>query len=430
MAPPPPRRPPPRSTLPRALAALCLCAGVAAADTFVWIDERGATHVTNDAASVPDGATLVPEPERGGLWGGSVAGPPLAPEAGSTSSGDDRLARLLRDAADDLARGETGRAQLALESVLADSPGSAEAHWYLALLERQRGRHRSAEEHLRAFLSNAGDAHASWRESARRRLEALEAEDRLAAAHAPGSPLRTLDLDAGAFRLRLDADLAEASPGLAQTVLAHLAEARSDAAARLGFAPSEPTGVVLYGRAAYRDVHADRFTFPTVGFFDGEIHVSSAARPGAELRALLFHELVHAFFRERSGGDRPYWLNEGLAELAGRRARGLAGLTRSERAELRARARDGRWIPLESLVTGFQGLDAEGADGAYLASAAAAEWILARTTPATRARLVAAIAAGSADAALRRAAGVDTRGLDAALRRALASEGAPAALEP
>jgi len=427
---PSPGRRPIGSVLPRALAALWLCAASAGADTFVWIDGHGATHVTNDAASVPDGATLVPEPERGGLWGGRVAGPPLAPEASSTSSADDRLARLLRDAADDLARGETGRAQVGLESVLADSPANAEAHWYLAALERQRGRRHSAGEHLRAFLSNAGDAHAPWRAAAQRQLEALEAENRLAAARAPGAPLRTLALDTGAFRLRVDADLVQASPGLAQRVLAELAEARSDAAARLGFAPSEATGVVIYGRAAYRDVHASRFTFPTVGFFDGEIHVSSAARPGEELRGLLFHELVHAFFRERTGGDRPYWLNEGLAELAGRRARGLAGLTRSERAELRARARDGRWIPLGSLVTGFQGLDAEGAQAAYLASAAAAEWLLARTTPATRARLLAAIGAGSADAALRRAAGVDTRGLDAALRRLLLSEGAPAALAP
>lgn len=433
MSPVPPRRRRGRgAALVRALAALSLLMipSALAADTFLWIDEHGATHLTNDPAAVPEGVELVPAAERRGLWNGWIAGPPLAPVESEASGGDDRLARLLRAAADDLARGETGAAQQALESVLADSPGNAEAHWYLALLERQRGRHRASAEHLRAFLASAGDSHTPWRDAARRRLVALETEERLAAARVPGAPLRTYAVDAGAFRLRVDADLAAASPGLAETVLAHLADARADAAARLGFAPAEATSVVLYGRAAYRDAHAGRFTFPTVGFFDGEIHVASAARPGGELRALLFHELVHAFFRERTGGDRPYWLNEGLAELAGRRARGLVGLTRSERAELRARARDGRWIPLVSLVVGFQGLDADGAEGAYLASAAAAEWILARTTPSARARLLAGIGTGSADAALRRSAGADTATIDAVLRRALAGEGAPAAHAP
>ena len=435
----PPTSEPPRPSLLRpalrpsralALASLLGAAAVrpALADTIVWIDDRGATHVTNDATAVPDGARVVPPDARASLWGGRVVGPPLAPDAAATSGEEDRIARLLRDAAADLEQGETGRAQLALESVLASSPGNPEAHWYLALLERQRGHHASAADHLRAFLSNAGDAYAPWRDSARERLAGLVAEERLEASHVPGAPLRTLDVSEAGFRVRVDADLAGVSPTLPRTVLAHLADARADATAQLGFAPDEPTAVVLYGRAAYRDAHAARFTFPTVGFYDGEIHVSSAARPGGELRALLFHELVHAFFRERAGSDRPYWLNEGLAELAGRRARGIAGLTRSERAQLRARAGEGGWIPLRSLVAGFSGLDEDAAGAAYLESAAAAEWLLARTRPAARARLLAALASVDADSALRQVLGVDTRGLEAAVRRELASEGAPAAL--
>lgn len=414
-----------------ALAALAfVAAATAAADTFLWIDDKGATHVTSDAASVPAGAQLVPAGERGALWNGWVQGPPLAPDESSTSGADDRRARLLRDAADDLARGETGRAQQELESVLADVPGNAEAHWYLALLDHQRGRPHAAAAHLRAFLASAADEHTAWRDTARRQLAALEAEAQLAAARPPGLPLRAYAVDSARFRLRLDADLVAVSPDLAETVLAHLTAARADAEARLGFAPAEPTGVVLYGRAAYRDAHAGRFTFPTVGFFDGEIHVSSAAQPGPELRSLLFHELVHAFFRERSGGDRPYWLNEGLAELAGRRARGQNGLAGSERAALRARVRDGTWIPLSSLVVGFQGLGEDEASAAYLESACAAEWLLARIGPAARARLLAALGAGRPDAALRRVAGVDTATLDDTLRRQLAGELAPAMLKP
>ena len=74
-------------------------------------------------------------------------------------------------------------------------------------------------------------------------------------------------------------------------------------------------GVVFYGRAAYQRAHEHRFSFQTVGFFDGQIHVSSPGEPGDSLRVLLYHEYAHALFREQTGGDRPYWLNEGLAEL-------------------------------------------------------------------------------------------------------------------
>jgi hypothetical protein len=58
-------------------------------------------------------------------------------------------------------------------------------------------------------------------------------------------------------------------------------------------------GVVFYGKASYNRAHRHRFTFQTVGFFDGRIHVVSAAHPAGELRALLFHEYVHAIYRER-----------------------------------------------------------------------------------------------------------------------------------
>ena len=77
-------------------------------------------------------------------------------------------------------------------------------------------------------------------------------------------------------------------------------------------------GVVFYSKAAYIQAHRHRFSFETIGFFDGQIHVVSAAHPAGELRSLLFHEYSHAVFREKTGGDRPYWFNEGLAELSER----------------------------------------------------------------------------------------------------------------
>ena len=254
---------------------------------------------------------------------------------------------LVRGALDDLRRGETARAAVTLESVLRVDPGNPEAHWYLGLLDRQRGRLDAAQRHLEAFLAQAGDAHEDWRASAERRLAGLRDERRLADEQGAAGPLRLVAAQSPHFRVHYDARLGEASPDYARTVVRYLEEAYHDVVTRLGVAPKEPTGVVLYGKAAYLAAHQHRFSFPTVGFFDGRIHVASAAHPAGELRSLLFHEFTHAVFAERSGGDRPFWLNEGLAELAERVSRGERGLSSSERALLRRRIAAGEWIPLE-----------------------------------------------------------------------------------
>src|SRR5690606_23920533 len=161
---------------------------------------------------------------------------------------------------------------------------------------RQRGRLSSAARHLEAFLARAGDEHEAWRASARRRLAAVADEKRLAAAQAAEGPLRLAAAASPNFRIQYDVRLGEARADYARTVARYLEEARAHALERLGVAPAEPIGVVFYGKAAYLAAHRHRFSFPTVGFYDGRIHVASAAHPGGELRALLFHEYVHAVF--------------------------------------------------------------------------------------------------------------------------------------
>ena len=248
-------------------------------------------------------------------------------------------------------------------------------------------------------------------------------ERRLSAAQSASGPLRLVATQSPHFRVRYDARLGEASPDYARTVLRYLEEAYRDVVARLGVAPSEPTGVVLYGKAAYLAAHQHRFSFPTVGFFDGSIHVASAAHPAGELRSLLFHEFTHAVFAERSGGDRPFWLNEGLAELAERVSRGEHGISRSERALLRRHIDAGDWIPLGRLSPGFGGLDEAGARIAYLEATAAAAWVEQRAGAAGIGALLDAIAAGQElDVALRRATGQTTATLDATLRPEIQSE--------
>jgi hypothetical protein len=407
------------------LAALLAAAAPVRAELHVWVDEEGRTHVTDDPATIPPShrsAASHDAVELRGLWDDGISGPPVETPPGASGREEDRTVRMLQGALDDLARGEAARASAALKEVLRAEPGRAEAHWYLALLDWQRGRLDASEAHLRAFLVSAGEPFESWRASAQQRLARLEDERRLLAP-ADGE-LRLVSHESSNFRMQLDEALQRAgAPGFPRQVLGYLEEARRAGADRLGLVPAEATGVVLYGRASYLRAHRHRFSFQTVGFFDGRIHVVSAAHPAGELRSLLFHEYTHALFREATGGDRPFWLNEGLAELAERRSRGMPALSRSERTLLREHSEAGTWIPLRQLAPSFGGLSDEQARVAYLEATAAAEWIESRTGAAERARLLGLLGAGRGDdEALRAVLGRDTDALDAALRSALEAE--------
>ncbi len=430
---------------------LCLLlalAGPAAAKTYVWIDDDGITHVTDDLSAVPPESRgrLVPEGEaRSQLWEDGFAGPPPPETHDGTHSDADRARRLVQGALGDLRRGETTRAAAALEAALRLAPATAEAHWYLALLAQQRGHFGAAETHLRDFLATAGEELAPWRASAERRLAGLSDEQRLATPRPGGAQLELFEKAYGHFRLELDPALMRSDPDYLETVLRYLEEARVFGLAQLGVEPAEATGIVLYGKAAYLQAHRHRFSFQTVGFFDGRIHVVSAAHPAGELRALLFHEFTHALFRERTGSDRPYWLNEGLAELAGRAARSQPGLSRSERERLRSAIDDDRWVPLAKLSAGFAGLSDAAARAAYLQSTAAAAWIVAHTDAPQRAELLRRLGAArnddgapaatapsgertsrdparAEDEALRAVLGRDTAGIDSAVRQEILRE--------
>jgi hypothetical protein len=409
--------------------ALLLAPLSAGADLYVWVDADGTTHVTDDPEKIPPDRreTAVERVEElRGLWEDGVSGPPVITPPGASSSEEDRVLRQLRGAVDDLRRGETARATATLRNLLERQPNQPEAHWYLALLEGRRGHLDAAEQHLLAFLSVAGEEYEGQRASARRRLSRLEDERRLM--DAPGAgPLRLIDQENQFFRVRYhEALLRASSPDFMRTVLRYLGDARDALGRRLGVYPKEPTGVAIYGKAAYLRAHGQRFSFQTVGFFDGRIHVVSAAHPAGELRTLLFHEYTHALFREQTAGDRPFWLNEGLAELSERASHGIVSLTRGERTRLRRAIDAGEWIPLRRIAPSFAGLGDEQARLAYLVSKAAAAWVEAHTDPDGRARLLGRLGEGwGDDDALREAVGTDTDGIDAALRAEILSEFPP-----
>jgi len=413
-----------RLLVPGLALALVVAAAPAGAETYVWVDENGTTHLTSDPAKVPEahrGAVVGDGVELGALWQGERLGPSPAPLVQDSNRPEARTARVLRGAVDDLAQGETARATVTLRGVLQEEPDNATAHWYLALLERQRGHFETAAEHLRAFLTHAGREHAAWRASAQERLDALE--DERALLESASAPAEFLTTASPHFRVRYDRALATGRPDYPQTVMRYLEEAHGHLVRQWGVKPTEPTGVVLYGKAAYVLAHAHRFTFDTVGFYDGRIHVVSAAHPAGELRSLLFHEYSHALFREQTGGDRPYWLNEGLAEIAERTSRQEEVLSRGERIRLRDRIRRGTWIPLWRLSPSFAGLEGDDARIAYTQATAAALWILERTDSWDRARLLAALARGDGqDRALREVVGRDLAGLEAALKETILSE--------
>jgi len=416
---------------PLALLLPLLGAALAAAETYVWVDENGTTHLTSDPLKVPEahrrdvaGEAI----ELSTLWEGQVRGPVVAPLTTDSNRPEARAARLLRGAVDDLRHGETARAATTLRGVLAQDPGNAPAHWYLALLERQRGHFERAAEHLRAFLTHAGSDLQDWRASARERLTALEDERRLL--ENASAPAEFGAIQGAHFRVRYDRALALRTPDYAQTVLRYLEEAHGHLVRQWGVVPAEPTGVVLYGKAAYVLAHSHRFSFDTVGFYDGRIHVVSAAHPAGELRSLLFHEYTHALFREQTGGDRPYWLNEGLAEIAERTSRQEEILSRAEKIRLRDRLRKGTWIPLRRLSPSFAGLSGDDARIAYTEATVAALWLLERTDSWGRARLLAALGRGeSQDDALRDAVGLELEGLEEAVKRSILDE-FPSAARP
>ena len=404
---------------------LMLAAGRVDAEIRFWVDGAGVTHFTDDPEAAPTTARTEAEDLEilRSAWSDGITGPMPQNDGGDSSELDDRLRRLLRGALMDLERGEIARADAILRGVLRLAPRRPEAHWYRAVLARGRGRFKTAERHLRIFLDVAGPEFSLWRKQAESRLAAIRDERELANPDFLDGPLELETIHSEHFRVQVDARLGEVSGGYAARVLSFLEQARSEVSRAIGVEPLEPLGVVLYGRAAYVRAHAHRFSFQTIGFFDGRIHVASPAHPTEALRGILFHEYTHAVFREHTGGDRPYWLNEGLAEQIERKSRGRSVSTRSERANLRANIELGSWIPLRTIADSFSGLMNDSARDAYLQSVVTAGYIASHTDVEGRRRLLQRIGDGfSIDQALHEVMGLDSDGLDSAVRNEIRAE--------
>ncbi len=354
------------------LAVLLLCLAVLLpSEVGVWVDEAGRTWLTDRDEAPASGAERVTPEEIAIRWDGKWTGEPL-PKGTRSGDDDDRYLSEVRAARADAQRGNMQLALRSLRRLTRDNPARPEAALLLAQIERHRGRYEPAREALDNVLSTAGRLPKAWRDAAERERAEIAEELALAKA-ADGETWQTRSAETAHFRVSYDHQFAGRAYG--EQVLDVLERARVAMLRTLGRELSEPLEVRLYTRAHYLEKYKHRFGFATVGFYDGAIHVVSARRPKNELYALVVHEYAHALFKDAVGSHQPFWLNEGIADGEEERARGRPQLSREEWRRLLDSLREDTWIPLESLVQGFSGVQGSRALLAYLESRAALEHI-------------------------------------------------------
>jgi hypothetical protein len=393
-----------------------LLSGVLVGTVAIWVDPEGNTILTNREEPPVPGAVPVEIEDRSRSWRGEPSPGPETRERDS-SLPEDRLAREVRVALEDLDRGETKDALSVLRRLHREQPGRPDVALALADVEQSRGRFEAAESVLEELLTTPAKLRDPWESRVRRALSEVRQE--IEAAHLAGQRDVRSEVKSANFRLTYDHRLAGRAYG--DRVIRILEEVRAELARSLGRTLSGPLDVKLYTRSQYLDAHRGRFPFATVGFYDGAIHLVTARHPRTELLALLTHEYVHALFREALGADQPFFLNEGIAEREETAVRGRSGLVRGEWWKLVDASRSGEWIPLRQLVPGFGGLEGPRALLAYLESRAAVQ-LLEDQHPGAIANWLSRCARGDPwEVALVEESGWSVATLDRALRREVAA---------
>lgn len=160
-------------------------------------------------------------------------------------------------------------------------------------------------------------------------------------------------------RFVISYDDAEVTSHLANDILDTLEDAYNRIGSDLGHFPTARIPVILYTRKDFRSVTVSPDW--SGGLYDGKIRlpVGGATELTPQMKGVLFHEYSHVVVQELTRGNVPTWLNEGIAELQGRR------LFNHPMAELGKVARSGGPVSTDFLEKPFIGMDTRQAGLAY-----------------------------------------------------------------
>jgi tetratricopeptide (TPR) repeat protein len=378
------------------LAALACLTTAAAADTILLVDGR---LIQADRAWYEGGEVRY---EKDGLTAGvprrlvksiEQKTPPL-------ETTDPRVLAARRD----LAAGNAAAAVKRLEATVATEPRMLPAletlaEAYLKLGDAHKARETAdralkIDERCAHCLSLRGDAllvlgdRAGAQEAYQKSLLVSpdsEVERKLAGAVPTSAPTLPPPSRAAQFRLQYDGSVNEP---LGVAVLEVLNEAYGEYMKRLGSTPEKPVTVLLQTST---DFHEDAGAPGWAeGLNDGTIRVPvhGMETPSPRLAAVLRHELAHSFITDRTGGNCPTWLQEGIAQwLEG-------GDPTREDAKVAAVARAKKMHPLVTLEAPFATLSESEAATAYAESLSAVAHILRKRGEGGISRLLSALADG------------------------------------
>ncbi len=133
-------------------------------------------------------------------------------------------------------------------------------------------------------------------------------------------------------------------------ILDALEEAYTWSGAKLGHYPERQTPVILYTQHQFSGLTGSPEW--AAGLYDGKIRLSigGLTRVSSNVKALLAHEFMHVMVREMAGNRVPFWLNEGLAELAAREQDNPALV------QLEATLADGKLFAMQELEGEFRAI--------------------------------------------------------------------------
>jgi tetratricopeptide (TPR) repeat protein len=146
---------------------------------------------------------------------------------------------------------------------------------------------------------------------------------------------------------------------LADSVLDTMEAAYNRVGYDLSHYPVTRVPVILYTKRDYRSVTSGPEW--SGGLYDGKVRlpIGGALEITPMLRGVLFHEYTHVVVGEITKGNCPTWLNEGLAEVEGRKE------FTPPVAELETAAKTGEFIPFRALEGSLSSLDTRKALLAY-----------------------------------------------------------------